>query len=160
MPKRAQIIPPDAYPPLMRKAEAAAIARRLRSPQTAERGARAIAAQGESLRQAVGALVDELEKAGRDDAGIAQVAHEIRGLGENAGLAAAGHIADGLCRYFDAVERLGLGADPAIVELHVRAILHAARHEDEAGRMGDTVAKELAALVSHKLTEINTLLGG
>src|SRR5579872_3422038 len=101
MPKRAQLIPPEAYPQLANKSEAIAAARVLRSPAAARRGARAIEEQRESLSAAVHGLVDDLEKAGGALDLVLQAAHEIRGLAEPAGLAAAGRIADGLCRYAD-----------------------------------------------------------
>jgi hypothetical protein len=44
--------------------------------------------------------------------------------------------------------------EPAIVALHVSAICRAARAEDEATRMGETVAAELSALVSRKIREL------
>ena len=157
MPKRAQIISPDAYPGLLPKGVSAAVARQLRSPEMAERGAKAIEEQGDSLRLAVLDLVGELEKAATDHAAISAAAHEIRGLAGSAGLASAGRIAEGLCRYYDQVAAMTLRPDAAIVELHVSAIARAARHQDEASRMSDKVAKELAVLVQHKLTEINTL---
>ena len=156
MPK-AQIIPPDAYPPLIRKGDGAAVARLLRSNEVAERGAKAIEDQSDGLRVAVLTLVGELEKSG-DAERIAEIVHDIRGLAEPAGLAAAGRIAEGLCRYFHEIEELGLGPDPAILKLHVTAIARAARHDDEAARMSDQVAKELAVLVGRKLTEIKNLL--
>ena len=40
-----------------------------------------------------------------------------------------------------------------LIALHVSAIARAARAEDEASRMSDVVATELAALVKHKLGE-------
>ena len=40
-----------------------------------------------------------------------------------------------------------------------RAIVRAAHAEDEASRMSDVVAKELAALVGHKLAETKALAG-
>jgi len=55
-------------------------------------------------------------------------------------------------------EQLGVGPDMAIVRLHIGAIARAARAEDEVSQMSDVVAKELAALVNHKLTEIKALL--
>ena len=157
MPKRAQIISPDAYPALMPKGVSGAVARMLRSPEMAERGAKVLEQQGESLRQAVLELVGNLENAGQDHGTVAAAAHEIRGLAGSAGLASAGRIAEGLCRYYDQVAAMALRPDGAIVELHVSAIARAARHQDEASRMSDKVAKELAVLVQHKLTEINTL---
>lgn len=159
MPKRTQIIPPDAYPQLVGKSEAASIARVLRSPAIIERGAQVIEDQCEMLHAAVHGLVDDLEKAGREHELVLQAAHEIRGLAGSAGLAAAGRIADGLCRYCDETEKLGLGPDPAIVDLHINAILRATRNVAERGAISDAVARELATLVSHKLTEIKTLLG-
>jgi hypothetical protein len=159
MKKSAQIIPPDSYPQPIARSEAASVARALRSPAIVERGAQVIAAQGETLHAAVHGLVDDLEKAGREHELILQAAHEIRGLAATAGLAAAGTIADGLCRYCDEMDKMGLGADPEIVELHSVAILRATRIESERGAISEAVARELAALVSHKLTEIKTLLG-
>jgi HPt (histidine-containing phosphotransfer) domain-containing protein len=158
MPKRAQIIPPEAYPQLVNKSDAASVARALRSPAIVERGARVIEEQGESLHTAVHDLVDDLEKAGREHELVLRAAHEIRGLAGTAGLAAAGRIADGLCRYFDESEQLGVGPDMTIVRLHIGAIARAARAEDEVSQMSEVVAKELAALVNHKLTEIKALL--
>jgi len=157
MPQRAQIIPPDAYPPLIRKGDSAAVARALRSSEVTERGNKAIAEQSDSLRVAVLAMVGEIEKSD-DDEEVARLSHDIRGLAEPAGLAAAGRIAEGLCRYFHEIGELGLGPDPAILSLHVTAMALAARHDDEAARMSDQVAKELAVLVARKLTEIKILL--
>jgi len=157
MPKSVQIIPPDSYPPLLRKGDLAAIARALRSSECAERGAKAIADQADELRKAVLELVGALEKAGEAPE-ISYLVHEIRGLAEPAGLAGAGRIAEGLCRYFDEMENLDLGPDPAVMTLHVNAISRAARHDDEAARMSEQVATELALLVNRKLTEIKTLL--
>ena len=156
MPRRVQIIPPDAYPPLMRKSEAIAIAQLLRSADTIARGEHAIADQEPMLRAAVHGLVDDLERAGKDRALVALAAHEIRGMAENARLAAAGRIAGGLCHYFDESRTRGVDADPAIIDLHVGAILRAAHHRDEAARMSDAVARELAVLVSQKLMDVNS----
>jgi hypothetical protein len=154
MAKRATIIPPEVYPQLVNKSEAAAAARALHSPAAAERGARAIEQQRESLCVAVHHLVDDLEKAGGAQDLVLQAAHEIRGLAEPAGLAAAGRIADGLCRYVDEIDRCGLRPDPTIVDLHVNAILRATRNENERGAISDAVARELAALVRNRLTEV------
>jgi hypothetical protein len=155
MPRRVQIIPPDAYPPLVRKSEAVAIAQWLCSADTIARGEGAIADQEPVLRAAVHRLVDDLERAGKDRDLVALAAHEIRGLAENARLAAAGRIAGGLCHYFDESRKLGQDADPAIIDLHVGAILRAAHHRDEAARMSGAVARELAVLVDQKLTGVN-----
>lgn len=154
MPKRPQFIPPEAYPQPVNRKEAANAARLLRSPAAAKRGGRALEMQRESLSAAVHGLADDLEKAGGAQALVLQAAHEIRGLGESAGLAAAGRIADGLCRYIDEMQRASLRPDQNIIELHVNAILRATRNEQERGAISEAVAKELAALVSHKLTEI------
>jgi chemotaxis protein histidine kinase CheA len=90
-----------------------------------------------------------------DIGAIFEQAHEIRGLAGNAGLAATGRIANGLCRYLDAVGRANLGAERSLVTLHLEAIARAAHADDEATRLGDTVANELANLVERKLAEIN-----
>ena len=155
MSRRAQIISSDAYPSLVRKADAVAVANLLRSAHTIARGERAIAEQEPMLRAAVHELVDDLERAGKDRTLVALAAHEIRGLAENARLAAAGRIAGGLCRYFDETRKLGRDADPAIIDLHVGAILRAAHHRDEAARMSGAVARELAVLVNQRLTDVN-----
>jgi hypothetical protein len=109
------------------------------------------------LSAAVLELADALEQAGKDLDAVLSAAHEIRGLAGTAGMPAAGRIADGLCRYCDELDKLGLAPDPAIVDLHVGATLRAIRIPAERGVLGEAVAKELAALVSHKLTEIKTL---
>ncbi len=115
MSKPGQMIPPDAYPQLVPKAEAAAISRMLKSPETVVRGSHVIGARTESLRGAVREYVVELEQAGSNLELISDKAHEIRGFAETAGLSATGRIADGLCRYFDESEQLGVGPDAAIV---------------------------------------------
>lgn len=157
MPKRPQIIPPEAYPQLVTKSEAADTARVLRSPAAARRGAKVIEQQRESLSAAVHDLADDLENAGGAHDLVLQAAHEIRGLGESAGLAAAGRIADGLCHYVDEMQRCALRPDPNIVDLHVNAILRATRNERERGAISEAVARELAALVAHRLTDIKKL---
>ena len=158
MTKRAQMIPPDAYPQMVAKSEAAAISRMLKSPDTVVRGSRVIGGSTEGLRGAVRDYVIELEQAGTDLEMISDKAHEIRGFAETAGLSATGRISDGLCRYFDESEQLGVGPDMAIVRLHISAIARAARAEDEVSQMSEVVAKELSTLVNHKLTEIKNLL--
>ena len=155
--KTAQIIPVSAYPQLVNNADAASVARALRGSTLIERGNQVMEEQSEMLCAAVLGLADQLEQAGKNLDGVLLAAHEIRGLAGNAGLAAAGRLADGLCRYCDEIDRLGLAPDLAIVDLHVGAILRATRNPAERGAIGDAVAKELAALVSHKLTEIKSL---
>ena len=123
MSKKPQMISPDAYPQLAGKGETANISRILRSAVTAVRGQRVVEDQGDSLRAAVHGMVDDLEKAGSDEELVQACAHEIRGLAETCGLVATGRIADGLCRYFDETEQLGIGPDPAIVALHVMCVV-------------------------------------
>ena len=73
--------------------------------------------------------------------------------GATAGLAATGRIAEGLCRYLDQMDEIRVAAEVSVTMLHVSAIARAARAEDEATRMSEVVAAELAALVNRKLTE-------
>jgi hypothetical protein len=156
--KKAQVIPPDDYPQMVNKSDAAKMARALRSPETAARAAKVIQQQGQKLQLAVHDYVRELENATGNLPLIFEKAHELRGFAETAGLRATGRIAAGLCRYFDDMERLGATPDKAVIALHVSAIGRAARAKDEAGRMSDTVVKELAALVAHKLAETKAAL--
>jgi len=156
--KKAQVIPPDDYPQMVSKSDAAKMARALRSPETTARGAKAIQSHGQKLQLAVHDYVRELENAAGNLQLIFEKAHELRGFAETAGLRATGRIAGGLCRYFDDMERLGATPDKAVIALHVSAIGRAARAKDEAGRMNDTVVKELAALVAHKLAETKAAL--
>ena len=151
--KKDPLIPPDDYPQMVSKSDAAKLARTLRAPETAARGAQVIRSQGPKLRMAVHDYVHELENAGDDLRLVFEKAHELRGFAETAGLSATGRIASGLCRYFDEMEKRNAAPDPAIVKLHVSAIARAARAKDEAGRTSDAVVKELAALVAHKLVE-------
>ena len=149
----AQFIPPDAYPQMVSKSDAAKISRALRSSEALTRGARAIQEAGQRLREAVRDYVRELEDAIGDHEITSGKAHEIRGFAETVGLRATGRIADGLCRYFEEMRKFGAQPEAAIIALHVSAIVRAANAEDEASRMSDEVAKELAALVTHKLAE-------
>lgn len=151
--RKKQVIPPDDYPQMVSKSDAAKMARTLRSPEAAARGAHAIRSHGPKLRLAVHDYVRELENAAGDLRLIFEKAHELRGFAETAGLRATGRIAGGLCRYFDEMENLRAQPDKAVIALHVSALARAARAKDEAGRMSDAVVKELAALVAHKLAE-------
>lgn len=92
-----------------------------------------------------------------DHRNLYNATHEVRGLAGNAGLPAAAAIASGLCHYLDAVQRAGLSADHAVVDLHLEALLRAARAEDDATRLGEAVTESLAALVAKKLADINPL---
>jgi hypothetical protein len=151
--KISQIIPPDAYPQMVPKAQAAKFTSVLRSRESAMRAAKAITAESAKLRDVVRGYVDELERSAADPEQLRALAHEIRGLAETAGLAATGRIAEGLCRYLDQMDEHRLPAEAAVAMLHISAIARAARAEDEATRMSEVVAAELAALVNRKLTE-------
>lgn len=154
MKKKAQIIPPDHYPQMVSKNDAARISRVLRASETLAQGARVIQEVGTHLREGVRDYVRELEQVIGDHEITFDKAHEIRGIAETAGLKATGHIADGLCNYLEGMAKLNAAPDTAVVVLHISAIVRAAHAEDEANRMGDVVAKELAALVNHKLSEV------
>jgi hypothetical protein len=151
--KKGQLIPADTYPQMANKVQAAAMSRTLRSAVTIEKAARVIEDAGESLRAAILGYVVELENAGRNNSLLSEKAHEIKGFAETAGLLSTGRIAEGLCRYFEDSEKLGLAPEPAVVSLHVSAIGRAARDQNVASQMSDAVARELAGLVAHKLAE-------
>jgi len=153
---RATKIMPGAYPVFSRKT-ASRLLHALRDPEVVAVAARVIADKAEDLRIAVLAHVDRIADAARaaDPVATYEQAHEIRGLAGNAGLLATGRIANGLCKYLDALDRAGRQPDRELVALHLEAIARAAHAEDEATRLGDTVANELAALVDKKLAEIN-----
>jgi hypothetical protein len=148
-----QVIPPDAYPQMVSKAQAANMARTLRSNVTAVTASRVIEESGESLREAVRAYVAELEGAGMDFDLLSEKAHEIRGFAETAGMMSTGRIADGLCRYFDDADQAGVRPDHAVVALHVSAIGRTARDTGVLSQMNDVVARELALLAGRKLAE-------
>jgi hypothetical protein len=150
---KAQVIPPDVYPQMVSKAQAAGITRVLRSNVTAVTATRVIEESGESLREAVRAYVSELEGAGLDFELLSEKAHEIRGFAETAGMMSTGRIADGLCRYFDDACQAGVLPDKAVVALHVSAIGRTARDTDVMSQMNDVVARELSLLAGRKLAE-------
>ena len=149
-------IPPGAYP-VFGPIDAAHLLSALRNPAVAANAARVIESKADEMRVAALAHIDRLEAAAQqtDIGAIFEQAHEIRGLAGNAGLAATGRIANGLCRYLDAIRRANLDAERSLVTLHLEAIARAAHAEDEATRLGDAVATELANLVEKKLAEIN-----
>ena len=149
---RATKIMPGAYPVFSRKS-AAGLLHALRDPEIVAAAVRVVVDKAEELRVAVLAHIDRIADAGRacDPVATFEQAHEIRGLAGNAGLVATGRIANGLCKYLDAIRRAGRQPDQALVALHLEAIGRAAHAEDEATRLGDTVANELAALVDKKL---------
>ena len=150
---KAQVIPPDAYPQMVTKAQAAGITRVLRSNVTAVTASRVIEESGDSLREAVRGYVAELEEAGLNFELLSEKAHEIRGFAETAGMMATGRIADGLCRYFDDAHQAGVRPDNAVVALHVSAIGRTARDTNALSQMNDVVARELALLAGRKLAE-------
>jgi hypothetical protein len=150
---KAQFIPPDAYPQMVSKAQAANIARTLRSNVTAVTATRVIEDSGEMLREAVRGYVAELEEAGMDFGVLSDKAHEIRGFAETAGMLSTGRIADGLCRYFDDAAQAGVSPDTTVVALHVSAIGRTARDTNSLSQMTDVVARELALLAGRKLAE-------
>jgi chemotaxis protein histidine kinase CheA len=153
---RAVKIPPGGYPALPRKV-ALQLLEAVQDPEVIATAARAIADKAEEMRGAVLRHVESLEQAARaaDQTRIFEQAHEIRGLAGNAGLIATGRIANNLCKYLDALGQAGRQPDQELVALHLEAIGRAAHAEDEATRLGDAVANELAHLVDKKLAEIN-----
>ena len=153
---RAAKIPPGVYPVFAAK-DAARLLRALHDPQIIAEAALVIVSKAEELRVAVLSHVERMTAAARlsDHGEVYQQAHEIRGLAGCAGLAATGRIANILCRYLDALGRAGAEPEQSVVALHLDAIARAAHAEDEATKLGDTVANELAALVDRKLAEIN-----
>jgi len=108
------------------------------------------------MRAAILQYVDDLEQAAGNLRKQFEIAHEIRGFAENAGMITTGRIAEILCRYMDDMDRLGKNWDAAIVALHTSAIARAARAEEDDVRMGEVVAAELAALVARRLSEAET----
>jgi hypothetical protein len=151
--KKTEFIDAKSYPPVVRGIDAAHFISVLKSEDAARRADRAVLARTSQMRDAVLGYVSGLEQAARasDDAAAFCEAHEIRGLAGTVGLVAAGRIANGLCLYLYALTGRGQSADRAVIMLHVDAIARAARAQDEATRLGGTVAVELAALVAHKL---------
>ncbi|MBS0473331.1 MAG: Hpt domain-containing protein [Proteobacteria bacterium] len=158
----AEIVPAEQYPALLSATRRGQAMSLLRSHATLTRANRAIAMRCAELRDAVLDLVDRLRQAAliADWQNVYDATHEIRGLAATAGLPATGRIANGLCTYLDCVARFALSPDPEIVQLHLGAILRSVRTEDDAARHGDTVAQELAALVSRKLGEIKDSASG
>ncbi|MBU6298345.1 MAG: Hpt domain-containing protein [Alphaproteobacteria bacterium] len=157
----ATTIAPGAYPTFT-AADAVRLSLALRDPATTAKAARIIASKADELRIAVLTHVDRLEAAARlsDLDTVFEQAHEIRGLAGNAGLIATGRIANVLCKYLDTIDRAGGKPERSVVVLHLEAITRAAQAEDEATRLGDAVADELALLVEKRLSEINVSATG
>jgi hypothetical protein len=153
LPKGVQVIEPDAYPQMMSKARAVRALLTLRSHDTATKAQVAMEAAIPPMRAAILQYVDDLEAAAGKLRRQFEIAHEIRGFAENAGMITTGRIAEILCRYMDDMDRLGKPWDGTIVALHTSAIARAARAEEDDVRMGEVVAAELAALVARRLSD-------
>ena len=155
-PGKSVTVQPGAYP-VFTSTVAMSLLRAVRDPHVAAEATRIVTDSADGMRGEVLQYIDRVEAAARaaDFAGIYEHAHEIRGLAGNAGLAATARIANGLCRYLDAIARVQRRPETAVVSLHLEAISRAAHAEDEATRLGDAVANELAQLVEKKLAEIN-----
>lgn len=151
--RRFDIIPTDAYPPVMRPTDAADFLCALKSEKIAARATNVIAQRRSEICDAVRGGAVRLEAAARagNFVTVYDEAHEIRGLARTGGLTAGGCIADGLCLYLDAVSRTQQSIDTGIVGLHVGAIARAVHAQDEATRLGSEVAEQLSALVARKL---------
>lgn len=149
--KQAQLIPPNAYPQMLSKQDAAQAMQSLRSSQTMVKARVAMEAAVPPMKNAILQYVDALETIGDDMPRVFDLVHEIRGFAATAGMVTTGRIAEILCRYMDDMNRLDKAADTHLVALHVSAIARAARAEDDDVRLGEVVAKELATLVARKL---------
>jgi hypothetical protein len=149
--KQAQLIPPNAYPQMLSKQDAAQAMQSLRSSQTMVKARVAMEAAVPPMKHAILQYVDALETIGDDMPRVFDLVHEIRGFAATAGMVTTGRIAEILCRYMDDMNRLDKAADTHLVALHVSAIARAARAEDDDVRLGEVVAKELATLVARKL---------
>lgn len=147
---------PDAYPTISGTA-AAHLSRALRDPRVVALATRRIESHAGELRPVVlGYIACMEEAAGRHDLQtVFEQAHEVRCMAGIAGLAASGRIANVLCGYLDAVGRAGRKPETSLIALHLEAIGRAAHAKDEATRLGDAVARELAHLVEKKLTKIH-----
>jgi hypothetical protein len=151
---KAQFITPDAYPQIFEKGASARALKSLRSPQTALKAAMAMEACVAPMREAVLQYVGEMEKPDASMCRIFDIAHEMRGLAETAGLITMGRISDLLCRYMDETKRIGRKPEATIVTLHVAAIGRAARAQEDDIGMGAIVTAELSALVSRRLNDL------
>jgi len=149
-------IAPEAYSQMPAGA-AVRIATATRSPAIRARAETALKDAAGAMRQAVLQHVKTLEAAGQygDPASLFDQAHEIRGLAGNAGLPAAGQLANGLCHFLDAAAGQPTVPDTGVIRLYIDAITRAARASDEATRLGGQVAVELNRLAKRKLAEIN-----
>jgi hypothetical protein len=151
-----RIIPVNAYPPMLSKTLASRALLELRSERLKRQATEILASNRENLRAAVLELVQQMEEAAHigDTELVYAQAHEIRGMAATGGIAPAGVIANGLCRYVEAAVRAKAEADPSLIELHVEAVARAARSSADGAALGGEVAQELALLVQKKLGEI------
>jgi chemotaxis protein histidine kinase CheA len=145
------------YPAMLTGEDASKFLENLGKPETAQRAARMIELRRDELCDAVLDYIRQLESAAAtsDLPDIFGRAHEIRCLAGTAGMEAAGRIADGLCRYLEASKERKSAAEPAVVALHVDAIVRASSSAEEARKFGSRVAVELGALVARKLGAVN-----
>lgn len=158
-PPKAEIVDVKNYPAMLTEKAAAEFARVLTNGDTMRRVGRVVELRRDELTDAVRDYIVALESAmaAGDLKTVYAQAHEIRGLAGTAGLDATGKIADGLCKYIDAAERLNAPAENAVMGLHIDAIARASSAAAEARTYGARVATELGALVARKLQAINEL---
>jgi len=152
-----EFIQNDCYPPVMTARATSEFLGMLKSDAMLSRLDRAAAARCHELADVVREGSRRLEDAARlgDMQTVFDEAHEIRGLAGNAGLAASGRIADGLCAYLSAMTQANAAIDAGVVGLHVGSISRAANTRDEATRLGTEVDKELRALVKRRLSALS-----
>ncbi|MGN6147016.1 MAG: Hpt domain-containing protein [Rhizomicrobium sp.] len=155
----AEIIDVDRYPAMLDGEAAEAFLTELSLRDTSKRANNAVETKKIQISHAVRGYIEMMEKAyrGGDLKTMIAQAHEIRGLAANAGLEAVGRLADGLYKYIDMAMRLEAALDSDVILLHINAIARASSTADEAKAYGERVAKELSALVDHKLQSINRL---
>jgi chemotaxis protein histidine kinase CheA len=157
MMSNATLIGTDQYPTVLSSDDATQFLRNLAKPETAQRAARMIELRRNELCETVLDYIRQLESAVSTNnlPDIFGQAHEIRGLAATAGLEAAGRIANGLCQYLDASNDQQSETDPAVIALHVDAIVRASSSLSEAREFGARVAVELGALVARRLGAVN-----
>jgi chemotaxis protein histidine kinase CheA len=153
----AVLIGADQYPAVLAGPDAAKFLRNLANPATAQRAAQIIELRRNELCDTVLDYIQRLESAATASnlSDIFRQAHEIRGLAATAGLDAAGRIANGLCQYLDASGNQQSETDPAVIALHVDAIVRSSTAGEEARKFGGRVAVELGALVARRLGAVN-----
>lgn len=138
-------IEPDNYPHMLDVVEATRRLKALRAPAVLAGAGEAMEAAALPIRAAVRTYVDALAQGGNDLARVMVLVHKIRGLVDIAGLPVTGRICDGLCRH---MEETSGTADPAVVALHVDALIRAARCEPQQPAAGEEVAARLAEQIA------------